>query len=81
MPFSDAMELFNYWMGNPTLTMMIRAYLGYETKREEANPIEQAQAMKVISGGRRAQKVSTAPVEDQVRFAQLRERAKEKRAG
>ncbi len=75
-PFSRCTELFEYWEADPQLHLMVKAYLGYETS-PKANMMELAQAVKVVGGGKRAQKLSTAPKEDQERFAQLKKQSKE----
>jgi len=79
MPNSAAMELFEYWGEYPPVHILVRGYIGFEgTKPQKivTNPIEIAAAMNMLSGGARAQKLSTAPAVDRERFESLKEQAK-----
>ena len=87
MPFCDAIEQFAYWKNNPPLHLMVKAFMGIESgsetvsvsRREEVNPMEQQQAVQMLSGGRRARKLSQATPQDQERFAHLKEQMKNAR--
>ncbi|HVI09581.1 MAG TPA: hypothetical protein VND65_14930 [Candidatus Binatia bacterium] len=73
-------ELFDYWRDYPPVHVMMRAYLGIESREEEVNPVAMAEAMHALTGSAHAQKLSSAPEIDQQRFKALKEMAK-KRAG
>jgi hypothetical protein len=80
MPFGDIVELFEYWADYPPLHLMVRSYLGYESQ-PKFNAIDAARDMRVISGGRRAQKLSQASDIDRQRFEALKQQVKEKKRG
>jgi hypothetical protein len=78
MPNSAAMDLFEYWGEFPPVHILVRGYIGYEgtgPKKTTNNPIEIAAAMSMLSGGARAQKLSTAPAVDRERFESLKKQA------
>ena len=73
MPFSDAIAQFAYWRKDPPLHLMVKAYLGIkEEEPEEMNPVEVAQAVRMLTGSSRAPKLDQAPSVDRERFEQLK---------
>ena len=72
MPFCDAMELYEYWNDYPPLHVMVRNYLGYESRPKMSDPMEIAATVKAVTGSARARKLSTASRIDQERFAALK---------
>jgi hypothetical protein len=74
MPFGDIVDLFEYWADYPPLHLMVRNYLGYESRASMSNPAAMMEAMKLLGSGR-AQKLSEAPEIDRQRFEALKEQA------
>lgn len=73
-------ELFEYWSDYPPVHIMMRAYLGIETRREEVSELAMAEAMTILTGSAHAQKLSSAPEIDQQRFRALKEMAQKGRS-
>lgn len=76
LDFRECIDLFEYWADYPPLHLMVRAYLGYESKTAKPSDFEQMQAVHVLAGPGRAEKVSRAPIEVQQRFATLKDAEK-----
>jgi hypothetical protein len=81
MDFADAVDLFNYWADNPTITMMVRGYLGIDESKpiNTSDPMAVAAAMKAVGIKGRAEKLDRAPPKDRQRFLALKKQLEESR--
>ena len=75
MPFCDVMELLDYWADYPPVHWMIRSYLGIE-KRKVLDPMEAAEAMKVLNRSSRGRSLKLSRAPDHVK--KMAEAAKKK---
>ena len=52
MPFLDAVGLFNYWTEYPPLHILVRNFVGYEPPKRVEDPMEVAQTLHAVTGGK-----------------------------
>jgi hypothetical protein len=81
MDFCDAMDLLKYWRECPPVHLLIRAYVRYETPTEEDERREAAQAVMVLTSGRKgsAKKLDRAPKHLQEAAARMKEEMKNRK--